>query len=123
MVHRLITGSLVAGALAGFGLIGVNGIAYADVPPDEIDVPGMQYDAVFGAPCDNWHRDIFGRAPNGQALACIAFDGQGTWVLSAPLRGVQEIGDPCPPGVDSAAQTPDGRALMCVYGQGWQPGP
>jgi hypothetical protein len=124
MVTRLVSGAFVAGvAFAALGPVDAGVIAHADPPFGETDVPQMQYDAVLGAPCFNFGRYIFGRSPNGQALACVEFDGQGTWVLSSPLRGVQEVGEECPQGVDAAAQTPDGRALMCVYGQGWQPGP
>lgn len=116
MIRELIFGAAIIAAV-----MGAPGVAGAEPPPGETDVPGMHYDAVRGASCDSWNRYIFGRAPNGQALACVAFDGQGTWVLSAPLRGVQEIGAPCPSGVDAAAQSPDGRGLICVYNQGWQP--
>ncbi|MGA3253375.1 MAG: hypothetical protein ABSD32_04390, partial [Mycobacterium sp.] len=31
------------------------------------DVPGMNYQASLGAPCDNYERFIFGRGPSGQA--------------------------------------------------------
>jgi hypothetical protein len=107
-------------AIVAAGTICMAAPAGAQPPPGETDVPNMHYNAVLGAPCDNWTRNIFGRAPNGQALACVASNGRGTWVLSAPLRGVQVIGDPCPPG-DAAAQSPDGRGLICEYHQGWQP--
>jgi hypothetical protein len=108
------------GLLAALGLAAAP-ISAADTPTGEQDVPNMQSNAVFGGPCDNTHRYIFGRAPNGQALACVLFDGAGTWVLSSPLHGVQQIGDSC--SGDGAAQSPDGRALMCMGGEGWQPGP
>lgn len=114
---------LIVGAAITVALVSAPGVAGADPPDGETDVPNMQYNAVLGAPCGNFHRYIFGRAPNGQALACVASNDHGTWVLSAPLRGVQQSGSPCPPGADATAQSPDGRGLMCVYGQGWQPGP
>jgi hypothetical protein len=45
----------------------------------------------------------------------------GFWVSSYPLQGVKEIGSPCPnPKV--AAQAPDGRPMVCLGAQGWQPG-
>lgn len=116
MVRELIFGAAII-----VSLVSSPGVAGADPPAGETDVPNIQYNAVLGAPCSNFHRYIFGRAPNGQALACVASNGQGTWVLSSPLRGVQQIGTPCPPGVDAAAQSSDGRGLVCVYGQGWQP--
>jgi hypothetical protein len=124
MVRAFLATAATAAAVAGIGTaiaIAAAGDANAEPPPGETDVPGMHYDAALGTTCSNWDRYVFGRAPNGQALACVGFDGQGTWVLSAPLRGVQTIGESCPPG-DATAQSPDGLALMCVYGQGWQPG-
>ncbi len=118
MIVKLITPCVIA-SLA----FGVAPISAAD-PADEADVPGMTYDVVVGTPCSNFQRDIFGRTASGQAAACVSSYGQsGNWVASSPLRGVQEIGAPCPPGQDAAAQSPDGRGLMCVLNQGWQPGP
>jgi hypothetical protein len=117
MNGKLIT----AGAIASL-TVGVVPISAAD-PSDETDVPGMTYGVVISAPCSNFHRFIFGRTATGQAAACVSSDGSsGNWVLSSPLRGVQEIGVPCPPG-DAAAQSPDGVGLMCQFNQGWQPGP
>ncbi len=118
MAVKLIT----LGAIASL-TFGVVAISAADAP-DETDVPGMTYDVVVGAPCSNFHRYIFGRTASGQAAACVSsYGSSGNWVLSSPLRGVQEIGAPCPPGQDAAAQSPDGLGLMCVLNQGWQPGP
>jgi hypothetical protein len=113
MVRELVTGVAVTAALA------IAPVASAD-SSDEQDVPIMHYDGVYGGRCYNVDRFIFGRAPNGQALACVAFDDVGTWVLSSPLHGVQLIGLPC--SGDGAAQTPDGLPLICVLNQGWQPG-
>lgn len=99
-------------------VLAVAPVSAAD-PAGGQNVPNMDSNAVIGARCNNTDRYIFGRAPNGQALACVAFDGSGTWVLSSPLHGVQQVGDAC--SGDGAAQTTDGRALICEYGQGWQP--
>ena len=110
--------ALYVSLAVGLGLA-VAPVAAAEPAAGQQDVPNMQFNAVLGSPCDNTDRYIFGRTPDGQALACVAFDGSGTWVLSSPLHGVQQIGDPC--SGDGAAQTPDGRALICEYGQGWQP--
>ncbi|HEY9303310.1 MAG TPA: hypothetical protein VIO95_03360 [Mycobacterium sp.] len=118
MIIKFITPAAIA-SLA----FGVAPISAADTP-GETDVPGMTYDVVVGAPCANFQRFIFGRTTNGQAAACVSSDGSsGNWVQSSPLRGVQVIGASCPPGQDAAAQSPDGRGLMCVLNQGWQPGP
>jgi hypothetical protein len=118
MIVKLITSSAIASAA-----LGLAPISAADVP-DETEVPGMTYGVVVGTPCSNFHRFVFGRTATGQAAACVSSDGSsGNWVLSSPLRGVQEIGAPCPPGQDAAAQSPDGVGLMCVLNQGWQPGP
>jgi hypothetical protein len=114
---------LFAPAAIASSALGVAPLSAAD-PPDETDVPGMTYGVVIGAPCSNFQRFIFGRTTNGQAAACVSSDASsGNWVLSSPLRGVQDVGSPCPPGQDAAAQSPDGRGLMCVLNQGWQPGP
>jgi hypothetical protein len=118
----MIVKLVASGAIAAL-TFGVAPIAAADVP-DETDVPDMSYGVEVGTPCSNFHRYIFGRTASGQAVACVSSDGSsGTWVLSSPLRGVQQIGTPCPPGQDAAAQSPDGVGLMCVMNQGWQPGP
>jgi hypothetical protein len=87
------------------------------------DVPGMNYDAALTAPCDNTEVFTFGRGPGGEALAChyIGKQNSGYWQISYPLMGQQEIGSPCP-GQRSAAQAPDGRPLVCLPGEGWQPG-
>jgi hypothetical protein len=117
MICKTIVGAAIAAAA-----VATAHVAEA-APPDEVDVPGMHYNAVYGGPCDNFDRYIFGRAPNGQALACVASDdNKGSWVLASPLRGVQQIGAPCGD-EDGAAQSPDGRPLICVSNQGWQPGP
>jgi hypothetical protein len=83
-------------------------------------VPNMRNDAVLGQPCSNWQRYIFGYDANGNVLACAGNVKNGTWVSSAPLYGVQQIGAPCTSGT---AQSPDGLGLLCVTGSGWQPGP
>lgn len=86
-------------------------------------VPNMRSDAVLGQPCSNWQRYIFGYDPDGNILACAADVKNGTWVQAAPLNGVQQIGAPCAIGSGGTAQSPDGRALVCVTDMGWQPGP
>lgn len=87
------------------------------------DVPGINDDAVLDAPCDSAARYIFGRGPNGEPLACVAFDGASQWVRSMPLVGVRAIGSPCVDENYGVAQSPDGLGLLCVPNQGWQPGP
>lgn len=91
------------------------------------DVPGMRYDAALSGPCDNYQLFIFGRGRGGEPLRCHWIPNQwppvytGFWVASYPLHGQQEIGAPCP-GPKSAAQSPDGRPMVCLGAQGWQPG-
>jgi len=69
----------------------------------------------------------FGRGPGGEPLVCHWIPNQwppiytGFWVASNPLYGQQDIGAPCP-GPKSAAQAPDGRPMVCLGAQGWQPG-
>jgi hypothetical protein len=109
-------GLLVGAAITAIA-IGAAPSAIAD------DVPGINDDAVLDAPCDNWQRYIFGRGPNGEPLACVAFDGEGQWVRSMPLVGVRAIGSQCVDESSGVAQSPDGRGLVCASDQGWQPGP
>lgn len=92
----------------------------------EQDVPRMYSDAVRGEPCTNsQYHYIYERGPNGETLACVAPDGvHGVWSQSVPLFGVQPIGGACPSWIGGAvAQAPDGRSLICAWGQGWVPGP
>ena len=97
--------------------LGAAPIAVAD------DVPGINDDAVLGAPCASTGRYIYGRGPSGEPLACVGFDGAGQWVQSMPLVGVREVGSPCVGEGDAVAQSPDGLGLVCASDQGWQPGP
>ena len=57
---------------------------------------------------------FYGSAPSTDGIARIACP-----VLA--LYGQQDIGAPCP-GPKSAAQSPDGRPMVCLGAQGWQPG-
>ncbi|KUI35707.1 hypothetical protein [Mycobacterium sp. GA-2829] len=90
------------------------------------DVPGMSYEAKLGAPCYSWQRNVFGRGRGGEPLQCKWIPNQwppvqtGFWTTTYALYGVQDIGAPCP-GPQSTAQAPDGRPLLCVGAQGWQP--
>ena len=125
-VDRMIRELLAVAAIAG-GAISVAPCAAAD-PHYDGDVPGMNYQASLGAPCDNYERFIFGRGPSGQAEAChFPPPNQfppatiGYWVISYPLYGIQQTGAKCP-GPQSAAQTPDGLPMLCLGAQGWQPG-
>jgi hypothetical protein len=91
------------------------------------DVPGMNYQASLGAPCDNYQLFTFGRSRGGSTVVCHYIPNQwppvysGFWVSSYPLKGVQQIGAPCD-GPKGAAQAPDGRPMVCLGAQGWQPG-
>lgn len=64
MIRELLATAAVAG-----GAIGLAPGAAAD-PHYDGDVPGMNYQASLGAPCDNYEHFIFGRGPSGQAEAC-----------------------------------------------------
>lgn len=65
------------------------------------DVPGMNYQASLGAPCDNYQLFTFGRSRGGSTVVCHYIPNQwppvytGFWVSSYPLKGVQDIGAPC----------------------------
>ena len=123
----------IATAAAGIA-IALAPSAAAD-PPDYPDNPGRNptdergknYDAHLAGPCDNYQLFTFGRGPGGEPLVCHWIPNQwppvytGFWVASNPLYGQQDIGAPCP-GPKSAAQAPDGRPMVCLGAQGWQPG-
>ena len=91
------------------------------------DVPGMVYDVQLTGPCTNMERFTFGRGRGGQPLQCRWVPNQwppvytGFWQATYELHGVQDIGAPCPQ-PQAAAQAPDGRPLLCLGPQGWQPG-
>ena len=117
---------LAVAALAG-GTVSVAPCAAAD-PHYDGDVPGMNYQALLGAPCDNYERFIFGRGPSGKAEAChlpppnqIPAATIGYWVISYPLYGVQQAGAGCP-GSQAAAQSAAGLPMLCLGNQGWQEG-
>jgi hypothetical protein len=132
MIRELLAAAAIAGAA-----IAVAPAALADEGSDNLyfdrpgryatDVPGMSYDAHLAGPCDNHELFTFGRGPGGEALQCRWIPNQwppvttGFWQISYELFGVQEIGSPCPK-PQAAAQAPDGRPMLCLGAQGWQPG-
>src|SRR5438270_8942243 len=115
MIRELLAATAVATAVAG-SMTGVAPVAAAY----EGDVPGMNFQASLGAPCDNYERFIFGRGPGGQAEACHFIINQfpaaqsGYWVITYPLYGVQQVGAPCQNPRGSSAQTPDGLPMLCT---------
>lgn len=130
MIRELVVAAAVgAAAVAAAPLAGAdNDNIYFDEPGRyPTDVPGMNYEAKLTAPCHSWERHVFGRGPGGEPLQCKWIPNQwppvytGFWQTSYPLHGVQDIGAPCP-GPQAAAQSPDGRPMLCVGAQGWQPG-
>ena len=131
MVRVLLAAVAIAGAAvstAPVALADGGDNMYFDKPGHySTDVPGMNYDAHLNAPCDNMDFFTFGRGPGGEPLQCRWIANQwppidtGFWVSTYELFGVQQIGTPCPK-PESAAQAPDGRPLLCLGGQGWQPG-
>ncbi|HTI74343.1 MAG TPA: hypothetical protein VL634_05055 [Mycobacterium sp.] len=131
MIRVLFAAAAIAGAAVSTAPAAVadNGDnMYFDKPGHySTDVPGIVYDAHLNAPCDNMELFTFGRGPGGEALQCRWIENQwppvytGFWVSTYELFGVQDIGSPCPK-PQAAAQAPDGRPLLCLGGQGWQPG-
>jgi hypothetical protein len=125
MLAVMIRQLLIAAAITGTA-ISMAPAAVAD-PHYDGDVPGMNYDASLGAPCDNYERFIFGRGPGGQAEACHFIINQfpaaqsGYWVITYPLNGVQQVGAPCQNPRGSSAQAPDGLPMLCTE-HGWQVG-
>ncbi|HME76252.1 MAG TPA: hypothetical protein VKI00_11560 [Mycobacterium sp.] len=122
MIRELFIATAITGAA-----VGLAPAAVADPGHYDGDVPGMNYDASLGAPCDNYERFIFGRGPGGQAEACHFIINQfpaaqsGFWVITYPLNGVQQVGAPCQNPRGSSAQSPDGLPMLCTE-HGWQVG-
>src|ERR1700730_4892496 len=122
----MIRDLFIAAAITGTA-IRLTPAAVADPGNYVGDVPGMNYDASLGAPCDNYERFIFGRGPSGQAEACHFIINQlpaaqsGFWVITYPLYGVQQVGAKCDNPRGSSAQSPDGLPMMCTQ-HGWQVG-
>ena len=132
MIRELTVAAAIAGAAITLApSAAADPGAFPDPPGNyataATDVPGMNYDAALNAPCDNYQVFTFGRSRGGSTLVCHYIPNQwppvytGFGVSSYPLHGVQEIGSPCP-GPKSAAQAPDGRPMVCLGAQGWQPG-
>jgi hypothetical protein len=130
MIRELFAAVAIAGAAVSTApaALADDGNLYFDKPGHySTDVPGMNYDAHLAAPCDNMDFFTFGRGAGGEALQCRWIANQwppvttGFWVSTYELFGVQEIGSPCPK-PQAAAQSPDGRPLLCLGEQGWQPG-
>jgi hypothetical protein len=130
MIRELTTAAVIAAAAIGAApvALGDPGPVFHDDPGRyPTDVPGIDYDARLAGPCDNYYTFTFGRGRGGETLACHYIPNQwppvdtGFWVASYPLMGVKDAGSPCP-GPKSAAQAPDGRPMVCLGAQGWQPG-
>jgi hypothetical protein len=123
-----VTGAAVAAAVVLAPVASAGPNDYDDAPGHyATDVPGMVYDAHLTGPCDNYQLFTFGRGPGGETLACHCIPTQwppvytGFWQASYPLAGPHDIGTPCP-GPKFASQAPDGRPMVCLGAQGWQPG-
>jgi hypothetical protein len=114
MIRELTIAAAIAGAAIALAPSATAdpGPMYPDNPGRyPTDTPGMNYEASLGAPCDNYDVNTFGRGPGGESLVCHYI----------PNQGVKEIGSPCD-GPKMAAQAPDGRPMVCLGAQGWQPG-
>ena len=128
----MFRGLAIAVAVVGSALT-VTPSAAADQTSYPGDVPGITFDAHLSAPCYQWDRFIFGRGPDGEAMACHFIanqsyvglyrppEGTGFWVISPKLYGVQTPGSPCP-GSQAAAQSPEGFPMLCRGSLGWQSG-
>jgi hypothetical protein len=130
MIRALLVAAAIAGAAisAAPSALADEDLMYPDNPGRyPTDVPGMVYDAHLTAPCTNMELFTFGRGPGGEPLQCRWIANQwppiytGFWVATYEMFGVQDVGAPCPK-PQAAAQAPDGRPLLCLGGQGWQPG-
>src|SRR6202046_1054378 len=113
MIRELLIATAITGAA-----VGLAPAAVADPGPWDGDVPGINYDASLGAPCDNYERFIFGRGPGGQAEACHFIINQfpaaqtGYWVITYPLYGGQPGGAKSDNPRGARAPAPGGRARL-----------
>lgn len=86
--------------------------------PQATGLPGLVDGATLGQPCYNFPRYVFGQSSDGTQLACIYLGADsattGRWAASEPVVGVRNIGRPCSPQSGIAAQSPDGRPLICI---------
>ncbi len=94
-----------------------------DPPPASEGVPPTDAPVVVGEQCSR--TNAVGVDENtGRDIVCADLgEGGGTgWVNSAPIEGVNDVGDPCVPLSDNVSQTPDGLAILCADGT-WSFGP
>src|SRR5829696_114093 len=129
MIRELLAATAIAGAAIAMAPAAVadDSNLYFDRPGRyATDVPGMSYDAHLAGPCENMDFFTFGRGPGGEVLQCRWIANQwppvttGFWVITYELFGVQDIGAPCPK-PQAAAQSPDGRPLLCLGERGRRP--
>ena len=131
MIREVLVSATVAAAAMAVapGALADPANDYPDNPGRySTDVPGMAYDARLNAPCFSWELNVFGRGRGGEPLQCKFIPNQtrapystGYWTSSYALHGVQQVGAPCP-SPQSAAQSPDGKPMLCLGARGWQPG-
>lgn len=92
---------------------------------EQYGLPGLVDGAVAGQPCYNYPLFIFGQGAGGEQYACMdqGTNTTGLWVRAVPVIGVRQIGTQCASEQQYAAQSPDGRPLVCDVRTGWVPGP
>ncbi|MFI6432845.1 hypothetical protein [Rhodococcus oryzae] len=78
---------------------------------------------TVGQPCSA-PSDIGTDVNTGANIVCVYMGaGGGTkWVNSAPISGVNSVGDLCDSATENVSSTPAGKAIMCVGGE-WMYGP
>ncbi|SDC56467.1 hypothetical protein [Rhodococcus tukisamuensis] len=78
---------------------------------------------TVGQPCSS-PSDIGTDVNTGGDIVCVYMGpGGGTkWVMSAPISGVNNVGDACNPATENVSSTPAGKAIMCAGGE-WMYGP
>ena len=85
--------------------------------PQSDGVPGVVDGARLGQRCFNITAYVFGRSREGASMLCLHLGGgstdEGVWVASEPVVGVREDGATCSTTTEAAAQSPDGKPLVC----------
>ena len=90
--------------------------------PVEQPAPASGGVTAVGQPCSS-PSSIGVDVNTGDNIVCVFMGAGGVnvWVQTAPIVGVNNVGDPCNDG-DNVSRTPDGKAIMCVQGE-WMYGP
>jgi hypothetical protein len=82
-------------------------------------IPGVQPDAVIGAPCTNTTYYVFGVTSFGRMVYCGSPRRLAPrWFRTLEVRGIKDLNTDCSGYDYEMAQAPDGLFLTCTPGAG-----